>query len=139
MCRCLSCLAALAVGLALVATSCDAFQEKKEKPPTFTNAKDAGPDFVVQGEYEGDAGKDKLAAQVIARGDGKFEVFFLAGGLPGDGWDHKARVKAEGKTADGKTTVEGNGYKAVIADEKCTGTTKDGAAFTLKKVVRHSK
>jgi hypothetical protein len=140
MFRCLSCLAALVLGLALVATTCDAFQEKKDKPPTFTNAKDAGPDFVVQGEYEGNAGeKNKLAAQVIARGDGKFEVVFLPGGLPGDGWDGKTRIKAEGKTDDGKTNVEGNGYKAVIAEEKCTGTTKDGVAFTLKKVVRHSK
>jgi hypothetical protein len=134
----LSLMAALTLGLALVATSGRAFQEKKERPPEFTDAASAGPDFAVQGEYEGDAGKDKLAAQVVAKGDGKFDVYFLAGGLPGAGWDAKTRVKASGKTEDGKTAVEGGGWKGTIANEKFTGTTKDGAGFALKKVLRKS-
>jgi hypothetical protein len=140
MYRCLSCLSAIVLGMVLVAASCEAFQEKKDKAPEFTNAKEAGPDFIVQGEYEGEiGGKDKLAAQVIAKGDGQFTVQFLPAGLPGDGWDGKTRIKADGKTADGKTKVEGNGWEGVIGDEKFTGTTKGGAVFALKKVVRHSK
>jgi hypothetical protein len=132
-------LTALTLSLGLIAASCEAFQEKKDTNPTFTDAVKAGPDFIVQGEYEGAiSGKDKLAAQVIAKGDGQFTVQFLPGGLPGDGWDGKTRIKANAKTEDGKTTVEGSGFKGVIADENFTGTTKDGAAFSLKKVMRKS-
>jgi hypothetical protein len=137
MFRRLSAVPALLLGLALVATSGRAFQEKKDRVE-FTDAATAGADFAVQGEYEGTAGKDKLAAQVVAKGDGKFDVYFLAGGLPGAGGDAKTRVKAAGKTEDGKTTVEGNGWKGTIAGEKFTGTTKDGAGFALKKVLRKS-
>ncbi len=139
MFRSLSGLTALALSLVLIAATCEAFQEKKDNNPTFTDAVKAGPDFVVQGEYTGDiGGKDKLAAQVIAKGDGQFTVQFLPGGLPGAGWDGKTRIKADAKTDEGKTTVEGSGFKGVIADEKFTGTSKDGAAFSLKKVLRKS-
>lgn len=139
MLRNLSVLTALILGLGLVATSSEAFQDKKDKNPTFTDADKAGPDFKIQGEYDGEiTGKGKLAAQVIAKGDGQFTVEFLPGGLPGGGWDGKTRLKAEAKTADGQTKVEGNGFKGAIADDKLTGTTKEGDAFTLKKVVRTS-
>ena len=57
-------------------------QDTKE-PDRTTKAADAGPDFKVQGEYEGDVpGKGRYGAQVVALGGGVF-----AGGLPGAGWD----------------------------------------------------
>ena len=111
------------------------------KPPAdvFLDPDKAGPDFAVQGEYVGEtAAKDKLAAQVVAVGDGKFTVYFLAGGLPGDGWDGKAKVKAAAHTADGKTTFDGAGWKGDIADGKLTGTRGDGVEFRLTRVVRKS-
>jgi len=111
------------------------------KPPAevFLDPDAAGPDFALQGEYVGEtAGRDKLAAQVVAEGDGKFTAYFLAGGLPGDGWDGKAKVKAAARTADGKTTFDGAGWKGEIADGKLTGTHEDGAAFRLNHVVRVS-
>ena len=113
------------------------------KPPAevFLDPDKAGPDFAVQGEYVGEtAGKDKLAAQVVAGGDGQFSVFFLTGGLPGDGWDGKAKakVKAAAATADGKAPFDGAGWKGEIADGKLTGTRADGVDFVLHRVVRAS-
>jgi hypothetical protein len=113
--------------------------KKPKKPGTFTSATEAGPDFQVQGEYQGTAGgKDKLGAQVVALGDGKFDVYFLTGGLPGAGWDAKGRVKVPARTAEGKTTLGGSGWSGTIAEGKLTGKTGDGAAFTLERVVRKS-
>jgi hypothetical protein len=103
-------------------------------------AEEAGPDFKVQGEYEGEVGAAKLGAQVIALGNGKFRAVFLAGGLPGATSDGKTKFAADGKTEDGKTTfgTEGKGYTATIADEKIAGKTDKGDAFELKKVLRQS-
>jgi hypothetical protein len=125
---------AVSLGMALIAT-CAA---RDDKNPAFTDPEKAGPDFAIQGEYKGTAGDKKLGAQVIADGDGKFTVVFLPGGLPGAGWDEKTRVKASGKTEDGKVTVEGSDWKCEIQGSKFTGKTNDGTAFDLGHVVRES-
>jgi hypothetical protein len=126
---------ALFLGLGL---TCVAFQEKKENP-AFTDAEKAGPDFKIQGEYAGEAlGKGKLGAQVVALGDGKFDVYLLFGGLPGEGWDQKARAKAPATTTDGKVTFAGAGLAGEITGERLTGAGPDGVVFTLTKVQRKS-
>jgi hypothetical protein len=124
----------------VLTSSGGAVQDKK--PPkkgaaTFTNAAEAGPDFLVQGEYEGAVGKATLGAQVVARGDGKFDVYFLTGGLPGARWDTKGRFKADAKSESAKTTVQGKGWQGVIADGKLTGTGPEGP-FSLQRVERKS-
>ena len=107
--------------------------QEKPKPGSFITAEEAGPDFKVQGEYEGEiTGKGKLGAQVVARGDGKFDVVFLPGGLPGAGWDAQTRHKSAGKTEGDKTLVTGK-WSGEIASGKLTGKTADGDAFTLKR------
>lgn len=81
------------------------------------------PDFHIQGEYLGEGalpegGQGKLGAQVIARGEGQFEVYLLVGGLPGEGWERtKPRIRGTAKRENGQVTVQGNGYEGTIADK----------------------
>ena len=81
--------------------------------------------------------KNTFAGQVVAKGDGKFEVYFLTGGLPGDGWDAKGRVKVAAKTEEGKTTFKGKDWEGTISDGKLSGKGPDGD-FTLFRVERKS-
>jgi hypothetical protein len=121
-------------------------ETKKDAHAAFTDPQKAGADFAVQGEYQGayDGKNDKadsqarLGAQVVALGDGKFDVYLLPGGLPGAGWNKIAKLKAEAKTDDGKTTITGKGWSGQIADGRLTGKNEEGR-FTLKHVVRLSK
>ncbi len=119
-------------------------EKKNEKKPAAkktvaTDPKDAGIDFLVQGEYEG----GKVAAQVFALGDGKFDVYFLHGGLAGAGWDGKTRMKASAALEPGKTSaaIKGAGFTGTITvGDKTTlqaQSEKDGT-FTLTRVVRKS-
>jgi hypothetical protein len=107
-----------------------------------TDPEKAGPDFKIQGEYVGQtAEKAKLGAEVIARGNGTFQVNFLPGGLRGEGGDYAKHVPAAAKTEDGKVTITSKDGKwnATIQSGKLTGTTADGQAFTLERIVRKSK
>ncbi len=84
----------------------------------------ADPDFAVQGEYLGRGGlfgeaEGKVGAQVIARGDGQFEVVVQAGGLPGEGWRRGDPVlRAEAKRDGEAVVVRGEGVEGVLVDGK---------------------
>ena len=52
-------------------------------------------DFSIQGEYHREGAA--LGAQIVALGDGKFDLYLLEGGLPGLGWEKKdSRIKISG-------------------------------------------
>ncbi len=103
----------------------------------FNSAEDAGPDFVIQGEYAGKLGDKDVGVQVMARGDGKFEAVLLNGGLTGAGWDDKEKIKLSGSTTDNITRLFGEGYEAAIVDGHLAINQGD-ARGTLKKVERTS-
>ena len=107
-----------------------------------TDPAKAGPDFAVQGEYEGAAEKlgGKVGAQVIALGDGKFQIVVYKGGLPGAGWKRgDDMVKATGETKDGVTTFKADDSRtATIKDGVLTLSDASGVGGTLKRVERKS-
>ena len=106
------------------------------------SADKAGPDFLVQGEYEGESVREgkaaKYAAQIAALGNGKFHAVFLSGGLPGAGWDMKNLMEIDGKTEGQKTVFVGKDFSAEITADLLTGSHTPVETFALKKVVRHS-
>jgi hypothetical protein len=111
---------------------------KKKANPAYSNANDAGPDFAIQGEYEGQGANGKVGAQVIAEGSGKFTVRFLKGGLPGAGWDGKTQFKVKAQTEDGKTTFTDKTANGEIAGGKLTAKGESGETWTLQHVLRKS-
>ena len=105
----------------------------------------ADPDFCVQGEYLGegalpDGAEGKIGAQVIARGDGKFEVFVLSGGLPGEGWKRgDLRLRAEGQREGDAVVIRGENLEGVLADGKLNlADSRGDKKSQLKRVERKS-
>jgi hypothetical protein len=111
----------------------------KPKPATYlteADARAAGPDFDLQGEYA-DAG---LGAQVIALGDSKFRLVLHPGGLPGAGWDKSAKTEIEGALDGTKARFKGGEGKpsAEAAGGLLVGKDGQGKSFKLVKVFRQS-
>jgi hypothetical protein len=125
---------------ALLTLGADA-QEKK-KITVATDPKEAGIDFEIQGEYVPKQ-KSEMAAQVVARGGGKFDVYFLEGGLPGDGWNKSTRIKSAA-TLDGDqkgATIKGASFSGTISvgtDTLLQAESEKFGKFVLVRVVRKS-
>ncbi|MFM7292851.1 MAG: DUF1080 domain-containing protein [Planctomycetia bacterium] len=99
--------------------------------PAHTDPAKTDADFPFQGEYSGTVDHDGQAlpfgVQVIALGDGKFDVVAYPGGLPGAGWTAPNKIKGTGVRA-------GEGDAAVVKIEavdmngsRRTGEIRDGA------------
>ena len=130
--------------------------------PTFTNIKapDIPQDFNFQGEYVG----GEYGAQVIALGEGNFQVVLFSGGLPAAGWDQANRSLISGslvesivllRQADGNRTYLANkpflfsatekfppvgqkSYSGSIENKAITLLGEDGEKLHLKKTDRKS-
>lgn len=125
-------LAALAGATGISATAAD-------KADVYTDEASAGPDFVVQGEYEGAIGKkQKIGVHVVALGDGKFDGVVYQGGLPGAGWTGKTKVALKGESKDGVTKLTGQNFAVSIKDGVVTGTAEENVELEAKKVSRQS-
>lgn len=109
------------------------------------------PDFAIQGEYVGNVfqGTDSIpkgraiAVQIIARGEGQFDLTVYQGGLPGAGWDGKPPLKGTAARHDGKVphaTLTGNkgaDFRGSLLKNVIAFPYK-GASVTLEKVERKS-
>lgn len=84
-------------------------------------------DFPVQGEYVG----TNQAMQVIARGDGNFEMVVYALGLPGAGWDKSPPRRVEGDADTVDQLVESMGLKRVERKSPTLGAKPPADAIVL--------
>ena len=111
------------------------------KGGTYIDPANVDADYAIQGEYTGTVDAKKTGGQVIALGEGKFDVVGYPGGLPGDGWDgdKEKRIKGKGETKDGATILTmANGSEGVIKDGVITISDDGKEIGQLKRVVRKS-
>lgn len=136
----LLCSIAVLTALALTLAPANSQEKKKKQKPqriAVTSAKEAGPDFAIQGEYVGEVGGEKTGAHLIARGDGKFDVNILAGGLAGAGWDGKNQLTGKAITEGDRIIVTGKGISGEILRGSFAVKIGDKSG-ALKHIVRQS-
>lgn len=136
----ITCGVALAMFCGLIGVACG------HGGPAYTDPAKAGPDFQVQGEYEGELkmseGTKKVGVQVIALGKHEFSATMFHGGLPGDGWSRgDKKNEGTGKTEGAETIISSDKGKGTIKAGAMTITCTNSAGETtgeLKKVERKS-
>ena len=134
---------AMAFTMSIMLASCFAAEEPGKMAATDRSQVDA--DYAIQGEYVGtflnDDNKEvEAGAQVIALGDGQFNIVGYDGGLPGDGWKRGDKMhKGTAETKDGKVIVLDENNKSVgeIKDGKIS-IDVDGKKCELKRIERKS-
>jgi hypothetical protein len=95
------------------------------------------PDFAIQGDYAGQA----AGAQVVALGNGSFDIHLLDGGLPGAGWEpHKSRTLLKAARRNGRIECVDDTAKttATIENGSISLTSTEGAKHQLARVERKS-
>ncbi len=123
--RCLMRASALLVAGTLLISPDGGFAQTNRKL-AITDPAQADADFSIQGEYVGSAVTQDAATrhcwgaaavQIIALGNGQFEVVHYNGGLPGDGWDGGAQLRFKATRAStGLQLQDGNQLRI---DEDC--------------------
>jgi hypothetical protein len=99
------------------------------------------PDFAIQGEYRSGGTESATGAQVVALGNGRFDVYILDGGLPGAGWEPgKARTLMKGERKGGRIECADDAGKTTVTIEKgrLDLTAADGVKRRLSRVERKS-
>ena len=105
----------------------------------------ADPDYAVQGEYvaESIVGGQPTTThglQVVALGEGKFEGYLFAGGLPGNGGAPSSRTKLNGHRQDNELLLNDSTQEVRWSEQGATLSARDGSWRTaLRKVQRTSR
>ena len=116
---------------------------KPAKGKTWTDPETAAkedPDFAIQGEYGSKKPGAEWGAQVVALGNGEFDVYLLEGGLPGLGWTrekgrHVVKAKRDGDAVKGDDS--GSKLWVTIADGNLEFRRED-RKFSLPRIERIS-
>ena len=119
---------------------CYAAEEKKPQP-TFTEPAAAGPDYALQGEYEGSMREKPFALQVIALGSGAFDATVYPDGLPGKATTHSGAKpqRVTGQKSEDSTVFSGNGWRGTLTKSGITlHDFKGEAVGQLKRIERTS-
>jgi hypothetical protein len=109
---------------------------KPAAPTAFLTVEAAGPDFLLQGEFE----TKGLGADIIALGGEQYRLVLFKGGLPGAGWDGSAKTEMEGNRKGAQVTFAtkaGDGH-ATLADGQLRLEQTGNPPATLLRVIRHS-
>ncbi len=130
----------------LVAMGCAPLPGNAQEKKTIVDPAEAGIEAKLQGEYVGsyrDELELALGAQVIALGNGQYQLHFYPGGLPGAGWSGSNKLSTKGKLQGDKIVFggepdDGTGYSGEIADGQLRASTDAGGKATLKRTERKS-
>ena len=135
----------LRLSFLLVLAAVPAQAAPKAEPTAWIDPETAlreDPDFAVQGEYRSnDDAKTGLGAQVVALGQGRFDVYLLEGGLPGAGWEPgKPRTLLKGERKEGKVVCvdDAGKIKATLENGLATLAMADGRTYQLSRTERQS-
>lgn len=115
---------ALTAGFALSLGAADApnKREAPKKPAAYDDPAKTDPDFPWVGEYVGKMREADFAVQIVALGQGRFDVVMCPGGLPGAGWTKEPRTRqrmgakraGEGDEAKASLRFSGNGWNGTL-------------------------
>jgi hypothetical protein len=121
-----------------------AFAAQKAEHKTWTDPESAlheDTDFAIQGEYQNSEAGKVIGAQVVALGSGRFDVYILDGGQPGEGWEPgKSRALLKGGRKDDVVVCADDSGKltATIANGLFSLKAADGIKHELIRTERHS-
>jgi hypothetical protein len=135
--------------LALLGAPAGAVSAQPKNKPKFKEITDPAeakldPDFSVQGEYINEGTMVVTGAQVIALGDGQFEVVLYNGGLPAESWRRGDPLfRLQGKREGEVTRLEGGTVRdqavsGELVGGKMTLTRADGRTERLRRIERKS-
>lgn len=130
---------------AMAADAAHAADPPKDKgKAAATDVSKADADFAYQGEFLGCAWvgngcREYVGLQVVALGDGKFDIYHLRGGLPGAGWDRHTRNKIGGALKDGVLVGKNDQLAIAISPQQAILSNSAGAELgRLERILRVS-
>lgn len=99
------------------------YSESGDEGPVYTRREAVDDDFAFQGEYHGwqrsqasSRSSESIALQVIALGDGKFQVVKFYRGLPGAGWQPPEKFSLAGQRYSDRVALTGARFDGEILE-----------------------